>query len=70
MEIKRITDFMGCTYSERVIAQIAELICEAEIIEREACAKLCEEFTGETQSRFANGALCEAANAIRMRSNV
>ena len=39
------------------------------LAEREACAKECEEFISEVQSRFANAAFGQCATAIRMRSN-
>lgn len=39
----------------------------ATLAEREACARACEAFSGETQSRSANGAFWQCADAIRKR---
>jgi len=69
METKKITDVMGCTYSEREIARIAELICEAEMIEREVCAKIISGAAAGFCGGRAEIVMRTVANSIRERSN-
>lgn len=64
---------MGCTYSAKVIEKISYLVREAEMAEREVCAKICDERADEISNGHgwtALGAVEECADTIRERSNV
>jgi hypothetical protein len=73
MNIKKITDCMGCTYSDKEIEKISYLVREAEMAEREACALAVMDRGRNTKNGewHGNNHAAEAfAECIRERSNV